>query len=124
MIAKFRVWNNESGMYDVTWLNFDDNEVGVKRESDGYIDKGKFKSNEVIIMQSTGFLDKNNIEIFEGDIIKGKYEWFRGLYEYPVDVIDYTGGTFFADIYHLYEYEEIEILGNVYENPELLEVEE
>jgi hypothetical protein len=62
--------------------------------------------------QFTGLLDKNDKEIYEGDILKTKY----GSKIHFKDLVDY----------HLWAYrnsmafDEIEIIGNIYENPELL----
>ena len=85
-------------------------------------------------MQYTGLKDKNGKMIFEGDVVKseieqvigdsistdGVIEWDdnRGYWKY--DLPDY--GQSFA-LAHLLDNEEIlEIIGNIYENPELIKV--
>lgn len=81
-----------------------------------------------IIAQYTGLKDKNGKEIYEGDICNcreyecfGKVEWNNeeaGFYFCAV----MEGGGFEEE--HLYDYvDELEVIGNIYENPELLEVE-
>ena len=108
----------------------------------------------IILMQSTGLKDKNGKEIFEGDILKFNDEWADYCYEGYVDgsikgfnyVEIKREKTYFAfgkteipesSLIDLVENEhypfeellaeasyEFEIIGNIYENPELLEVEE
>lgn len=74
------------------------------------------------IMQFTGLLDKNGKEIYEGDIVFDedgefsktcKIEWHNENAQFVGVDIDGLGG---------FQMEEIdgEIIGNIYENPELL----
>lgn len=73
--------------------------------------------------QFTGLLDKNGTKIFEGDII------YNG-HGYP-GVVKWSYGTFIVrfavgddwDISQYVKEEYTEIIGNIYDNPELLEVE-
>ena len=132
MIPKFRMWNKiTSKMHSVDGLYFDSEEVQYKDE----VDVLRFiKFGNTILMQSTGLKDKNGEEIFEGDIIR-----------YDIDVVDikkhptfgfYTvfdgREGFFGDGMSINDFEEdakefsktVEIIGNIYENPELLEVTE
>ncbi len=86
------------------------------------------------LMQSTGLKDKNGVEIFEGDIVHyqsvsmSKKDWYkkvarRGsalvMMSFDERLIDS------AEYFNLMTIDErIEVIGNIYENPELLEVEE
>ena len=85
-------------------------------------------------MQSTGLLDKNGKEIFEGDIITDG-EDVSDIKRHPTlgfYTVDNGRETFVSDgvdVEYFEEYAEefsetIEIIGNIYENPELLEEKE
>lgn len=69
---------------------------------------------EFELMQFTGLHDKNRKEIYEGDIIKPKY----GNEVYTINDLLHFGFNYYE--YFMSE-ENIEILGNIHENPELLE---
>ena len=122
MIPKFRAWDKETktmnGMAEI--YRNRNQEIELHPRDD-----------EIILMQSTGLHDKNGKEIFEGDIIR-----------YDIDVVDikkhptlgfYTvldgREGFFGDGMSINDFEEdakefsktVEIIGNIYENPELLE---
>lgn len=83
-----------------------------------------FEKNEesIVIMQYTGLNDKNGKEIYEGDIIlrNGKYkyhvEWNRG--EFHAE--PFHGG--FGVILSGLATDEFEVIGNIYETPELLKL--
>lgn len=90
---------------------------------------------DVILMQSTGFKDKNGKEIFEGDIVNCGYLFngspFDELDEYEeekgvVKFLNYGFNIKFKNDTYLFidvikSCEDIEVIGNIYENKELLE---
>jgi uncharacterized phage protein (TIGR01671 family) len=92
----------------------------------GYIDCGLDEDNREI-EQFTGRTDKNKKKIFGGDIIKSRdYHGERlGYVDYPEGHTAWflCGVDGISDEYLLNQ-NEIEIIGNIHENPELLEVQD
>ena len=79
--------------------------------------------------QYTGLTDKNGRRIFEGDIVRFIDIDFDGSERKAVGVIawnrkaanfDIVKGTYRLD-FHYPVFEEIEVIGNIYDNPELME---
>lgn len=123
MIPKYRMWNRiTSKLHHVDGLYFDSktvqyiDEVGILRF---------IKFENTILMQSTGLHDKNGKEIFEFDVVS--MPQFGDLKPW-VGVVKRMEGKWVVDTGKLSltlwsEIEETDILGNMFENPELLEVE-
>ena len=130
MIPKFRAWF-DSEMY----------EKPIVFDGDLYLDRGDFENgdryNGVIIMRSTGKFDNSTPkkEIFEGDIVELEYEltghrsryiitfdtvWDRG-YEFCFWVIKEVRFNHLLRPISYLENERVTVLGNIYQNPELLE---
>ncbi len=138
MIPKFRAWNKNlktmHGTDDIVFIDFEEEEICVQtiyfeqglpdeRDLDFYI------FDEIEFMQSIGLFDKNGKEVFENDVIRDS-DGFEGIVQYdesygmygiaylPIESngIDMT----FEELKDKYR-NKFEVVGNIYENPELLE---
>lgn len=122
---KFRVWDikqerfidfNKFGFDDGLWYiqEIDENERGI--DPPLFYEEGK-----AVVMQYIGLKDMNGVEIYEGDIVRAEempndmFEvWFRsGLYH-----IGNWNTHGFSNAFSFFE-----VIGNRYENPELLKEE-
>jgi uncharacterized phage protein (TIGR01671 family) len=82
------------------------------------------KTQHIVISQFTGLTDKNGKEIYEGDILRPTVTGIRKDAEVKWDT---ETASFFADFdydpkdwYELVWGNRVEVIGNIYENPELL----
>lgn len=129
---KFRAWDNKN-KYMVTSkqgvFTALRNSMNIVRQDNGYYNNGdllKPNKEKYTLMQFTGLEDKNGKEIYEGDILKfsevdtaiviwnEKYAYFmvKPIQEYYFDS-DVLGQAL--------EYNDnVEKIGNIYDNPELL----
>ena len=118
---KFRVWNTETNKM-ITNVK----EMGVFALQSIYtIDEFLvIPTNEKYpLMQYTGLKDKNGVEIYEGDIIK--YDFNELNYRIEFLNAEFIARRFYENIENLYPTEfdygkECEVIGNIYENKELL----
>lgn len=122
MIPKFRVWLTDiDQMLRVKALVFEKDKT---RCVCGYSFDFYLEDENATIMQSTGLKDKNGKEIFERDIVKMS----KDVYSEPTyyEIVRHRGGAYRLESkQHGCElwlrHTDCEVLGNVYENPELLE---
>lgn len=124
MIPKLRAWDkHEKKMFTndqiIIWNGNvyanDSGKLSVDRLRGWSVD-GKY------LMQSTGIKDRNGIEIFEGDIVHAYSEGAR-----LIGVIEYFDNAYCIKtknaIYNSLwvNAEQYEVIGNIYQNPDLLE---
>lgn len=128
MIPKFRMWNRiTSQLHPVDGLYFDDKEVEYV-DDDNVLRFIGFKNIE--LMQSTGLKDKNGKEIFEGDVLEiedegevlgnAKLTWDNEQAVFMIEAISVDDIALFHEILSDESYS-YRVVGNVYENKELLE---
>lgn len=120
MAQNFRAWDKLTNkMFPVTMIDFTQPHVMIE-EINGLLCERDF--DEIELMQSTGLKDKNDNEIFDGDIVK--FTLTDG-FNYVIDEdssVTYKLGAFYV-VNGLAEYlisdintNEIEVVGNIYEN--------
>lgn len=127
MIPNFRAWDKETqSLRDVLVIDWLNELVDLEG---GRIDR---QFDEVELMQFTGLKDKNGVEIFEGDIVAVENHPFQRKENSSVGMEiegDYVVGWNQHDLTwcvgdlllaRLKPY--VRVIGNIYENPELLEV--
>ncbi len=84
--------------------------------------------NDLIRSDSTGLYDRNRLQIYEGDIIRSCvgelaeviYLCGKNICGFTVKVIPQEGYSRYGWIRNDGEWGNVEVIGNVYENPELL----
>lgn len=123
---KFRCWDTENKeMLEVQELDYEDSYNGQPMiRTTMYSDY--FDTEDMILMQYVGLKDKNGKEIYEGDIIKicaeglggeaiGKivYDEYDLAFVLRNEVEELSECLWYAE-------QQLEVIGNIYDNPELL----
>ncbi|UOF78243.1 yopx protein [Caudoviricetes sp.] len=117
---KFRAWNtvNES-MGDVTMMRWGKNgieRIEVYHNDNKYNECSDDGNDRFILMQFTGLLDKNGVEIYEGDIVRNN--------DYDFEVHWKESGFFLRnmktgnDFIMIGEHPHSEVIGNIHQHPE------
>lgn len=86
-----------------------------------------FRVDPETVGQFTGLTDNNGKKIFEGDILKrtngNKYAWYVD-YKYCAFCGNQSNCNYACELGELLDQIELEVVGNIHDNPELLEVSE
>ena len=124
MIPKYRAWDSVEKKF-VEHFFITDNGLICNMEKPTSDSKLliPIEKSELILMQSTGLVDKNGKEIFEGDIVR----FFDSLYTVFYDIkegcyrLKPHDDRWVVDYMYSFSSEEsFEIVGNIYENKECL----
>ncbi|MGM0260468.1 YopX family protein [Enterococcus sp. AZ102] len=125
-LSRYRVWHKkEKLMWIVAALRFYEegnlfniDYWGVQQYPESLDPEG------VVLMQATGLQDKNGKTYYEGDLVK----WDDEIFQVKFDKYQFVLEGFYEprqdvpyDFFSEQEYQKAEIIGNIYENPNLLE---
>ncbi|HFC9348505.1 TPA: YopX family protein [Enterococcus faecium] len=129
MIPKFRAW----------YTPFKGKTIGQEMkygQAGRLITHAEMAPDKYVLMQSTGLKDKNGVEIFEGDVVsvsvRNGFDYLDNKVCIVKNSIDYSGlvcATVDEDLEYqifnteLFEEYTYEVIGNIWENSELLEEE-
>lgn len=126
---KFRAWNkNLKKMYKIGQITLEKGTWNYEPDNREYIGMSIPYQPSFVLMQYTGLKDKNGKEIYEGDIIEIKgYSnkgYNTGLVKeiYVVEFKDFCWSCGIKSLLNLatINWASIEVIGNIYDNPELL----
>lgn len=131
MIQKYRAWDvlSQEMINEILMISFVRKEI-IGKFSDGSTSvplkfEDKRNGEDVVLMQSTGLFDRNGKEVFIGDIIKCTRGCSHEVYlekEYGGTFIGGMPAVYLKGLLSGYAWTETEKnIGNIYENPELLE---
>ncbi|HEY9570045.1 MAG TPA: YopX family protein [Metalysinibacillus sp.] len=123
---KFRAWVKELGtLANVVAINFEIGKVVLDIETEGtyWWHTSTFDLKDVVLMQYTGLKDKNDVEIYDGDIVA--IDFMDMDSQLKKGVVTFIECGYYVDtgnsLIPLFgEIETKEVLDNIYESPELL----
>ena len=132
MIPRYRAWNKVTKemheVDDIVSIDFEKKQICVKTLFFDQLNNYDF--DDIVLMQSTGLKDKNGKEIFEGDIlsietdkenVKVEVSWDDKHALFVFESKKYDERESLGELFEDNTYP-FKIIGNIYENPELVEV--
>jgi uncharacterized phage protein (TIGR01671 family) len=139
---KFRAWIKKDEY--MAYPKSSDHDYCMICNGDGFgvawSDEDWLKQDDFEIMQYTGLKDKNGTDIYEGDVVNFEYEYPGTVNGEPREVRKRLGKIVWQkfratwaiklsayannDLYKYVQGYGVEVIGNIYENPELLESED
>jgi uncharacterized phage protein (TIGR01671 family) len=126
---KFRAWDSENqkmvDVYAIDWASDTYRPTSINYPQGKLYDAPEDFGGAIKLMQYTGLKDKNGVEIYEGDIVRS---WSENDGENILTAEWYAYPRTFASGFALFDsnkdddtyIDEAEIIGNIYENPELV----
>ncbi|MEZ7592065.1 YopX family protein [Streptococcus sp. 27098_8_186] len=131
MIPKYRAWDSVEKKFVEHFFITDNGLIcNMEKPTSGYNSPVPIEKSELILMQSTGLVDKNGKEIFEGDIIRtsaygcivgfGEYTYFEDENTPTTEIgfhlsfLNVTPATYAP--FDKYYWDTCEVIGNIYEN--------
>lgn len=136
MITRYRAWDKKTEtIQEIESISFKEKKLVIDQKSVAWFNSDYIRNfDEVEIMQSTGLKDKNGVEIFEGDVVsvsvRNGFDYLDNKVCVVKNSIGHSGlvcATVDEDLEYrifnteLFEEYTYEVIGNIYENSELLE---
>lgn len=117
---KFRAWHKDlKKMFKIGQITLEKGIWNFEPNDRDFIGMSIPYQPSFVLMQYTGLHDKNGKEIYEGDILKGTF------YGFPMPEYDYVFQIYWDEkekgfMASYFEPSECKVIGNIYDNPELL----